>query len=165
MRLRFRIGPFTFGKGGTRLSIWGGGSGVSVPLSKKKGKAFGKIGVGPVSAYFGGSKSNKESERLRDTEPRIPSSQTLAPIEAFAADQDFHRKLRGYGVPWRGVQERLKQELPESLSNRDEEAYKLVPIAMNTVFGEQERAWRTIKRPSKSGKGKTTWVLVISEDA
>jgi hypothetical protein len=107
MRLRFRIGPFTFGKGGTRLSIWGGGSGVSVPLSKTKGKAFGKIGVGPVSAYFGGSKSNKESVRRRNTEPRIPSSQTLAPIEAFAADQEFLKKLRGYGIPWRGVQERL----------------------------------------------------------
>ncbi len=55
MRLRFRLGPFTFGKGGTRLSPWKGGSGVSVPLSKKKkGGTFDKVRIGSISAYFGG---------------------------------------------------------------------------------------------------------------
>lgn len=27
MKVRFRLGPFTFGKSGTRLSLWSGGTG------------------------------------------------------------------------------------------------------------------------------------------
>ena len=51
MRLRLRLGPFTFGRTGTRLSLWRRGSGVSIPLSGKRG-SFGKIGVGPLSWHF-----------------------------------------------------------------------------------------------------------------
>ena len=40
----------------------------------------------------------------------------------------------------------------------DDIAYRLVPKAMNAVFGR--RGWHTEKRPSKSGSGLTTWILV-----
>jgi len=52
MSFRFRLGPFTFGRSGVRLSLWRRGTGFSVPLSGK-GRAFGKTTVGPVSWYFG----------------------------------------------------------------------------------------------------------------
>lgn len=52
MSFRFRLGPFTFGRTGIRLSVWRRGSGVSIPLSGK-GRPFGKIGFGPVSWYLG----------------------------------------------------------------------------------------------------------------
>jgi hypothetical protein len=51
MAFRFRIGPFTFGSSGIRLSLWSSGSGVSVPLSGK-GNTYGKVKVGPVSYHF-----------------------------------------------------------------------------------------------------------------
>lgn len=157
MGFRFRIGPFTFGKGGTRLSIWKGSAGVSVPLSKK-GRTFGKVGIGPVNYHFGSS-SRKTTEAQNISEPKEIA------IEAFASDQKFLNKIEKYGVPWRGVQERIKEELPENLSGRNDIAYMLVPIAMNAVFGEQNTAWKTERRPSKSGKGCTTWVVIIEGNA
>jgi uncharacterized protein len=63
-------------------------------------------------------------------------------------------------MPWRGVQERLKEELPHHLGSVDSIAYGLVPKAMSAVFGPQGAAWITEKRPSKSGSGLTTWVVV-----
>jgi hypothetical protein len=165
MRFRFRIGPFTFGKGGTRLSLWKGGTGISIPLSKKKGHSFGKISLGPVSAYFGGS-SRKATEKKSNQvkEEKIPlevDSSGEAAIEAFSADQQLINKLQNTGVPWRGVQECLKEALPEHINNRNDVAYRLGPRAMDTVFGKQNIAWRTEKRPSRSGKGYTTWIVII----
>jgi hypothetical protein len=84
-----------------------------------------------------------------------------AAIQAFGSDQPFLERLRNYGVPWRGVQERLKEELPENLLDRDQIAYKLVPKAMDIVFGQQKTAWKTEKRPAKSGRGCTTWIVII----
>ncbi len=165
MRFRFRIGPFTFGRGGTRLSLWSGGTGVSIPLSKK-GRTFGKINVGPVSGYYEDSSTkpteNQISHANVDKEQQSISSDEEAAIEAFGSDQQFLHKLLNYGVPWRGVQERLKEELPESLLNRDDIAYRLVPKAMDAVFGQQNTVWKTEKRPSKNGKSFTTWIVVIN---
>ncbi len=159
MRFRFRIGPFTFGRGGTRLSLWSGGSGgsgISIPLSRKNGRSFGKIGVGPLSVYVGGSTAKRGNRAGAETKQRNLSSDEGAVIKAFGSDQQFLEKLRRYGVPWRGVQERLKEELPERLAERDTIAFKLVPKAMDTVFGQQNTAWTTEKRSSKSGGGFTT---------
>ena len=84
-----------------------------------------------------------------------------AAIKAFRSDRQFLENLRRYGVPWRGVQERLKEELPDLLPDRDEIAYSLVPKAMDATFGEQKTAWNTERRPSKSGSGYTTWIVII----
>jgi hypothetical protein len=165
MRFRFRLGPFTFGRSGTRLSLWRGGTGVSIPLSKKKGRTFGKVRVGPVSGYFGGSSTKpaaaqSSQAKVVENQQSIDTDESAA-IEAFGSDRLFQNKLRNYGVPWRGVLERLKEELPQRLFNRDDVAYRLVPKAMDTVFGPQNTAWKTEKRPSKSGKGFTAWVVII----
>jgi len=86
-------------------------------------------------------------------------------IKAFRSDQQFLEKIRRYGVPWRGVQERLKEELPDLLSDRDNIAYGLVPKAMEAVFGQQETGWKTERRPSKSGSGYTTWIVIVETGA
>lgn len=54
MSLRFRLGPFTFGSSGTRLSLWRRGSGISIPLSGKS-RSYGKVGFGPFSWWLGES--------------------------------------------------------------------------------------------------------------
>ena len=65
MRTRFRIGPFTFGKSGMRLSPWRGGTGFSIPIFNRKARSFGKIKLGIFSFYFGGkSKKKKETTAL-----------------------------------------------------------------------------------------------------
>ena len=165
MRFRFRIGPFTFGKSGTRLSIWQGGTGISIPLSNKKGRTFGKVKIGPISGYFGGRSTEKFSNKgktgkLEQKYHRIDADEKMA-IDALFSDQRLLNRLQIYGVPWRGVQEQLKKGLPKNLDNRDEIAYKLVPKAVNVIFGKQNKAWRTEKRPSKSRNGTTTWIVLI----
>jgi hypothetical protein len=134
-------------------------------LSKKKGRAFGKVSVGPVSGYFGGSPTTptakQESKATVEKEQHSIGFDEGAAIKDFGSDRQFLSRLREYGVPWRGVQERLKEELPERLIDRNDIAYRLVPQAMDAVFGQQNTAWKTEKRPSKGGKGFTTWVVII----
>ena len=88
-----------------------------------------------------------------------------ATIEQFKADAEFLDRMRKFGVPWRGVQEQLKNALPDVLSDRDQIAYRLVPKAMTAVFGEQDTGWKTEKKPAKSGSGFTTWVVVIRQSS
>ncbi|MCD6495415.1 DUF87 domain-containing protein [Candidatus Bipolaricaulota bacterium] len=86
-----------------------------------------------------------------------------ATIEQFKADAEFLDRMRKFGVPWRGVQEQLKNALPDVLSDRDQIAYRLVPKAMTAVFGEQDTGWKTEKKPAKSVSSFTTWVVVIRQ--
>ncbi len=134
-----------------------------------KGRSFGKLGLGPFRWFFGGSRAAPPAAlggkaEVEKKEPMLGSYEGEA-IKAFRADQQFLKKLRRYGVPWRGVQERLKEELPDLLSDRDKIAYGLVPMAMDAVFGKQEMAWKTERRPSKSGSGYTTWIVIIETGA
>lgn len=129
MGFRLRAGPFTFGRGGSRLSLWLGGIGFSTPLSGK-GRTFGKVGIGPLSWYG-------QSGESRSSSPPALISEELAAIEAFRADERFLERLQQNGMTWRGVQERLKEELPRHLAALDHIAYGLVPKAMNAVFGQQ----------------------------
>jgi hypothetical protein len=52
MSLRFRIGPFTVGSSGVRLSLWRKRGGVSVPLLGRSKGIFGVVHVGPARYYF-----------------------------------------------------------------------------------------------------------------
>jgi len=49
---RFRLGPFTFGRTGTRLSLWRKRGGVSVPLTGKSKNTFGVLRAGPFRWFF-----------------------------------------------------------------------------------------------------------------
>jgi len=161
MGFRFRFGPFTFGRTGTRLSMWLGGIGFSTPLSGK-GRTFGKVGIGPFSWYgqSGGNPSALPGEEAAAVGSIPFTDYEVAAIDAFRADQRFLARLQQKGMPWRGVQERLKEELPNHLVDLDHIAYGLVPKAMNITFGQQDVAWGTEKRPSKGGTGLTTWIVV-----
>ena len=160
MSFRFRLGPFTFGRTGTRLSLWGDGGGVSIPLSGE-GRSFGKVGFGPFSWFFGGSSAALGGKSEVEAGQRMLGPYDGPAIKAFRSDHQFHEKLRRHGVPWRGVQERLKEELPDLLADRDKIAYRLVPQAMDAVFGPQETSWKTVRRKSKRGSGFTTWIVLI----
>lgn len=161
MGFRLRLGPFTFGRSGIRLSLWLGGVGFSAPLFGK-GRTYGKVGIGPLS-WYGQSGERRVAvpvEKRSGAGPHPFTREEVAAIEAFGADQRFLERLQQYGMPWRGVQERLKEELPPDFSERDSIAYDLVPRAMGAIFGDQGGVWTTEKRPSKSGSGSTTWIVV-----
>jgi len=169
MGFRFRIGPFTFGRSGTRLSLWRANAGISIPLSGKRGRTFGKLGFGPFRWFFNilhtsQNANNDDSQTKVEKKTSSFSSYQISAVKAFGSDLNFLKKLRHYGLPWRGVQERLKEELPDYLTDRDNIAYSLVPKAMGDVFGQQNTTWKTEKRPSKSGNGFTTWIVIIKTD-
>ncbi len=72
MRIRFRIGPFTFGKTAARLSPWSGGTGFSIPLSnRKKNKSYGKVKMGPVSFHFTEKKRKQSAIKEKRNTPTI----------------------------------------------------------------------------------------------
>lgn len=156
MNLRFRIGPFTFGRSGVRLSLWHSGSGISIPLSGK-GRQFSRLRLGPFSLYSSKTSSVNKSYKYQTTNT---SSETIT-ADIIKSDRQFINNLQKYGAPWRSIQEHIKKNLPISVSDRDNVAYTLVPKMMNEIFGQQNQAWTTEKRPSKSGNGYTTWIVII----
>ena len=85
----------------------------------------------------------------------------MAEITTAIADAGPACKKLTLTIPQEVIQERLKESLPADLVDSDNVAYKLVPKALNDVLGQQGVAWMTEKRPSKSGRGSTTWVVSI----
>ena len=72
MKIRYRLGPFTFGKSGTRLSLWRGGAGFSIPLFNRKAKSYGKARLGIFSFYF-----NEKSKNQRSVKSKTPNIQEI----------------------------------------------------------------------------------------
>jgi len=84
-----------------------------------------------------------------------------AAIENVRRRNDLLDRIRRNGMPWKGVQMELFGALPKVLDEqeRDKLAYRLVPRAMNELFGNER--WETERRPSKSKVGGlTTWIVV-----
>jgi len=135
----------------------------------RKGRSFGKIGIGPISWFFGNSRPKPlgpiGNKTGADKRPSACSAFENIAIEALRSDEEMLRRLRRNGVPWRGIQERIKEALPEGIYNRNEIAYNLVPKAMNAIFGRQGATWKAERRPSKNSKGYTTWLIAAKFDA
>jgi hypothetical protein len=82
-------------------------------------------------------------------------------LEALCSNTDVLGRLRDRGIPWGALMRELLKELPDTLEDRDDVAYDLVPEALEHIIGPQNEAWHTFKRPSKDGK-QITWVKVGS---
>ena len=83
-------------------------------------------------------------------------------IEGLSQDTETLERLRNNGLAWRGVQEALKNHLPDILDDRDQFAYTLVVRAMDSIFGERGVQWDTERRPRAKGSGHTTWIVITS---
>jgi hypothetical protein len=81
-----------------------------------------------------------------------------AAIAKIAQDNTLIDRIRTNGIPWRGVVDTLEDALPDVLNDRNKIAYDLVREFMNDVFGADK--WQTERRPSKSGSGTTTWIVL-----
>lgn len=89
MSLRFRIGPFTFGKSGIRLSIWRGRTGFSTPITNRKSSSFGNVKFG-IFSYFFSCKSKHKSIKKPNFEKMIFDDHNLEKTEL----QDYVQKAR-----------------------------------------------------------------------
>lgn len=81
-------------------------------------------------------------------------------IEALRKDDSFQKELaRPIGIPWGVVQGKLKDALPDSIQDREELVYSLVPEAMEAIVGKQNVAWHTTRRAAKSSGRELTWIV------
>ncbi len=106
---------------------------------------------------------DEEGDKLSESDEPEEAEDVLetyiqSAIRRLKNDPTFESTVRSRGIPWKGVMERLKEGLPEVMTDRDQVAYQHVKRAMDDVFGAG--GWRTEKRPSKSRPGHhTTWII------
>ena len=90
-----------------------------------------------------------------DDSTEEPDFLTLSKQGALAkvhADTELARSLDAEHVTWGVLWYKLKDALPETLTDRDDLANQLVPEFLNAVFGRGE--WHTEKRMTKKGEQK-----------
>lgn len=91
----------------------------------------------------------------------------VMPLDALAAykaravahlqSSDDFKKGFERGIPWGVVMGILKDKLPETMADRDEIAFQLVPEALNMIAGGDAKGWHTEKR--QTSKGPMTFVV------
>ena len=79
-------------------------------------------------------------------------------IEALRASEHVE-KIRGNGVAWGALKAFFLEKLPEDFDDRDQIAFHLVEKAMNTLFGEADKAWESFTPEGR----KATWVRSIQK--
>lgn len=67
-------------------------------------------------------------------------------IEALSKKRPFWDKLNSGGIKWGFVTKLLEEELPETMSDRNQIAFGLVKQAVTTLIGPENEKWRTEKR-------------------
>lgn len=98
------------------------------------------------------SAENQEQNESVDVIANIESSA----IEALRKDDKLKAKIENTdGAAWGSIKAFLSEHLPIHLDGRDEIAYRLVPKAMNTIYGEQHIKWESYRNQSKKN---TTYV-------
>jgi hypothetical protein len=86
-----------------------------------------------------------------------------AAIEHLKTDAEFTKWLeKRKEIPWRGVKEALKRGLPpDSVPNPDQWSSEMVPIALDALYGPQDQAWRTERRPKRDDPTVTVlWIII-----
>jgi hypothetical protein len=108
-----------------------------------------------------------EHEHQSEAEPDVVTAEapedvlttySKAAIANVAQDKILIDRIRTNGIPWRGVVDALEHALPDILDDRNKIAYDLVREFMDDIFGVDK--WQTERRPSKSGSGMTTWIVL-----
>ena len=79
-------------------------------------------------------------------------------IEALRASEHVEN-IRGNGVAWGALKAFFLEKLPEDFDDRDQVAFRLVGKAMNTLFGEADKAWKSFTPEGRN----TTWVRSIQK--
>ena len=76
-------------------------------------------------------------------------------------DSAFLNRLKTEGVPWRGVVQQIEDALPDEIEGKNRLAYYLVRTVLDNILGEQNKGWRSERRPSRDGTKNVTWVIAI----
>ncbi|ASU82944.1 DUF87 domain-containing protein [Nocardiopsis gilva YIM 90087] len=101
----------------------------------------------------------------RDVPVDAVETHIRAAIQGLSRRDDFQRDLRKHSIPWGGIGQMVAEELPSSLSDDLPtwvHEHKLVKRALTEILGEENEAWSSHARPSKSYPGRrTVWVKLL----
>ena len=109
------------------------------------------------SADFTGSEPDAAGDELAGIDV-LRTIETKA-IDALR-DDPICEQIRADGVAWGGIKAFFVKLLPKDLEDRDTFAFRLVPKALNEIFGAQGASWESFKN-EKTGK---TWCRAIAQD-
>ncbi len=125
-------------------------------IVQEAGKYATDAAIGPVPA---GTEAAGEAEAA----PDVMLFYVQKAATMLQADPTLMSKLKASGETWAGIKQAIYNTLPDAIESeeRDALAYKLVRPVLERMLGEQNRDWRSEKRPKKSGEGLTTWVVAI----
>ncbi len=123
--------------------------------------------VSQVSDAAGGATETPASaDDTATDEHTIDFLETLkeSAIRKVERDGEVGRRVRGGGMPWRGVVQSLEDALPDEIDDKNNLAYQLVRPALDQILGLN--GWHTERRESRSVAGRTTvWVVMGPEPA
>lgn len=109
----------------------------------------------PTHTPSDGTKGILSPTDTEETEPvDVKENIERQAIEHLRSNEEAQQKLKSDGRPWRGVQEILKEALPKEMDDLDQFAYRLVPKALDAIFGKQGQGWSSFRHPNT----KATWV-------
>jgi len=91
----------------------------------------------------------------------VLKTQQDAAIAKVKRAGEVEKRVRSAGMPWRGVQQALADDLPDTVVDRDQMAYQLVAPALDLILGRGN--WSTERRESKSRPGSTTTYVVAKK--
>jgi DNA helicase HerA-like ATPase len=111
---------------------------------------------------FGSESSQLMMLDFDEGQDTVDVLQTLesAAIEALRRDERIMSQLRGDGVAWGTLKAFLKEQLPETMDNRDQRAYELVRTALEHICGPQNVGWHSDRRQARSSDRQVMYVKV-----
>jgi uncharacterized protein len=88
-------------------------------------------------------------------EDQVPGVDAIGVFETRAIEElrlsaELLGKIRDSGLAWGSVKAFFRERLPDTLEDRDSIAYRLVPKALNEIFGPQDEAWHSFRNVDRS---------------
>lgn len=84
-------------------------------------------------------------------------------LERMRTDRELSERLQRHSeVPWLGVQKAIERALPaDSVPDPERWAQRMVPVALDRLFGPQDQAWHVERRPKKDDPSRmVSWVVI-----
>ncbi|MGN6373164.1 MAG: ATP-binding protein [Solirubrobacteraceae bacterium] len=108
----------------------------------------------------------EQQRKQQGTPSRTGDRHAQLRVEVLArmrADRELSERLRRHSeVPWVGVQRAIERALPaDSVPDPEHWAQRMVPVALDRLFGRKDEGWRIERRPKKDDPSRmVSWVVI-----
>jgi hypothetical protein len=134
----------------------------AVALKERFAKEMEQFLTKPVAAAQEAAEERGEQETQEGSGAKVDVLSTMMGtlLERFCTEKkDIIEKIKSGGHPYYGVVKALEDMLPPLMADRNPQAYKAVPDALDKALGAGN--WQKEGRPSKSKPGQVTqWVVM-----